>query len=161
MTKHRKADLQGRMHFDQDFPNYFIVEDTEDDYNVIDRFLTARTPSAPTYALEIKDETNNGHYRPYSKFTFNGKDYGFQVDLAKVEGVVEYCNQEGQGRRPLLYVRFGDITLVWKLDEVPYNDRKRQVWTNKNGMNYGAEKELTWQTYLYRKEAKWEKPTVS
>lgn len=159
MTRYRQKDEQGRVHFNMDFGTWFITAGTDDDFDKIDAYLTAKTDLNRTYGVEIKDYTNSGFDRPYSKYIWNGIDGGYQIDYDKVDYLVMKCQEEG--RIPILYARFTDLTIVWDLRTIPYNARKKQVWVNKDGQSYGKEKELVIQTYLYKDEAKYIKKTIT
>ena len=156
-TIYRKKDELGRTHFAHDFGYWYITAGTEDDYDAVDVYMTAKTHPDRTYSVEVKDYTNSDYERPYSKFTWNGKDYGYQIDFEKTDKLLRKWVEEG--RIPIVYARFSDITLVWDLRFISVDQRKKQVWTNADGQHYGEKKELTWQTYLYRSEAVWEKTT--
>ena len=162
MNNYRRKDLKGRQHFNEDFGAWFITAGTEDDYDKIDLYMTAKTRPDKTYAVEIKDYTNSGFDRPYSKFVKDGIDYGYQIDFDKVDNLIKEA--EKNGRIPLIYARFTDITLVWNLSygKIRYNyeNRKKLVNTNVDGQNYGARREPSWQTYLYRDEACYDKETI-
>ena len=148
---------QGRAHFSQDLGDYYFTAGTTDPFDRVDVYATARTKPSRTYAIEIKDYTNGGYERNYTKYIRNGKDNGYQIDLQKLQHLQEEADKEN--RIPILYVRFGDYTYAWNIAEINYEDRRREVWVNKSGANYGKEKELAWQTYLYANEAVWSKPT--
>ena len=105
-----------------------------------------------TYLVEIKDLTNSGYERPSTKYP----DY--QIDYDKIDYLVTKAEEEG--RTPILYVRFSDKTFVWVLTDIPYKERRRLVWTNDNGVDYGKTKSLTPQTYLNFVEATWTTTTT-
>ena len=152
MTEHRKADLKGRDYFNLDFPTQFITAGTNDDYNKLDMYLTARTDTSRIYAVEIKNIN-----RTYGKYNRYGIDYGFQIDLYKIDALWEKWITEG--RIPILYVRFSDWTYAWDIRNIDYQSRAREVKTNDDGQNYGASKSVSWQTYFYMNEAVWSKKT--
>ena len=153
----RKAENKGRQHFVDDYGKFFMLQGTEGQTDRSDIYATAITNTGRTYIIEIKNYENEEHPRAYEKFTYKGKDYGYQIDLDKIEYLV--TKGEEEGRIPILYARFNDITVTWDLKDIPYKERAKQVWTNKTGVDYGRKKELTWQTYLYKDEAKQVKPT--
>lgn len=155
MNTYRSKDLKGRQHFSEDFGAWFITAGTEDDYDKIDLYMTAKTRPDKTYAVEIKSYDNKEHPRPYTKYIWQGKDYGYQIDFDKVDNLVKVA--ESEGRVPIIYARFSDITLVWDLRKIPYKERKKLKKVNKDGQNYHKYAEETWQTYLYRDEAVFEK----
>ena len=155
---YRKADELGRTRFAQDFGTWYITAGTEDDFNKIDLFATARTNHDRTYAIEVKNYENDEHPRAYSKFTWNGKDYGYMIDYEKVEYLVRVANIEG--RIPIIYARFSDWTIVWDLRKINWKDRKRWMKVNKDGQHYGQEKEEAPVTYLYKDEAAYVKQTT-
>lgn len=156
-NKFREKDLQGRAHFSQDFDKYYYTAGTEDDYDKIDVYATAKTQLERTYAIEIKDYTNSGIDRPYDKYNKNGFDNGYQIDYEKLDYL---CKEAAETNRiPILYVRFTDYTIVWRLDRIDWKGRESLVLTNKNGQDYGAQKEWSRQTYLYKTEAVWIKKT--
>ena len=157
MNNYRRADLMGRKHFGEDFDPYYITAGTEDDTDRIDAYATARTNHNRTYAIEIKDYTNTQHRREYIKFIHNGIDYGYQIDYDKIEYLTNISNE--QGRIPILYVRFNDYTIVWDLSNIDWKSRAKMVSVNKDGQNYGKEKEYALQTYLYFNENRWYKLT--
>lgn len=154
--KYREADELGRTRFNQDFGNWYITAGTEDVFDKIDMYATARTNTARTYAIEIKNYESTDNPRAYSKFTWNGIDGGYMIDYDKIDNLCKVAKDEG--RIPILYARFSDLTIVWDLREVDYNRRKKQMMVNKDGQNYG-EKEESWVTYLYKGEAKYVKDT--
>lgn len=157
MNKYRKADELGRTRFNQDFGTWYITAGTEGDYDKIDLYATARTDTARTYAIEIKNYENDEHPRAYSKFTWNGKDYGYMLDYFKVENLCKVA--EAEGRIPIIYARFSDITCVWDLSKIYWQRRERYMKVNKIGLEYGKEKELSKVTYLYKDEAVFTKKT--
>lgn len=148
---YREADILGRQRFNQDYGKHFITAGTENDYDKIDMYLTAITNTARTYSLEIKNYEDEEHPRPYGKYD----DY--QIDYDKIDNLVKTARKEG--RIPILYVRFTDITVTWDLTDIPYQERKRMRYVNADGRHYGEKKERTLQTWLYREEAKAIKPT--
>ena len=157
MSEYTKKDKMGRKHFKEDLGKYFIIEQTSDDYNKVDLYLTARTDTGKTYCVEVKNYEDPKHPRPYSKFiTVDGIDKGYQIDLDKLEHLFDTAEREG--RTPIVYARFSDITLVWDISKIDFESRARWVKTNKDGQNYG-EKEYSWQSYLYKYEAAWKKET--
>lgn len=155
MNAYRKADLEGRKHFAQDFGTFYITAGTEDDGDRTDVLATAITNPNKIYTIEIKSYDNKEHPRPYTKYVWQGKDYGYQVDFDKIDYLVKMW--ETENRIPILYARFSDITLVWDLRKIPYKERKKLKKVNKDGQNYHKYTEETWQTYLYRDEAVFEK----
>ena len=157
MDKCRYKDLKGREYFSRDMDKYYITAGTEDDMDVIDVYATAKTHPNRIYSIEIKCYDDPQYPRNYSKFTSNGKDYGFQIDVAKLDHLMNKYHEEN--RIPILYCRFNDYTIAWNISKINYKERIKQVWTNKYGMNYGKEKELTYQTYLYISEAVYVKET--
>ena len=159
MTDYRRQDLLGRKHFSDDYGEYYITAGTEGDYDKSDVYATARTNPERTYVIEIKSYDNEQYPRPYSKFIKEGIDYGYQIDYSKIEYLMKKWNEEG--RIPIVYARFSDWTLTWDLRDIPYQERKKQIWTNADGQRYGRKRELTWQTYLYKDEAKDKKETVN
>ena len=159
MNEYRQADLKGRSHFSLDFDKYYLTAGTEDDYDEVDVYATAKTYPYRTYAIEIKDYTNGNHIRNYSKYICNNIDYGYQIDYNKIDYLMDKWKYEN--RIPIIYARFHDWTIIWDIRKIPYEQRKKQVWTNKDGQHYGQQKELTWQTYLYFDEAIWTKTTVN
>lgn len=159
ISSYRKADLEGRRHFAEDFGSYYITAGTENDYDRTDVFATARTNQMRTYLIEIKAYCNKEHPREYAKFIINGIDYGYQIDYDKIDYMIKFWKKTG--RIPILYARFTDFTLVWDLRDIAdkYEQRKKWKCTNKDGLNYGG-KEWGWQTYLYKDEAKYKKETA-
>lgn len=154
---YRQADELGRTHFNEDFGTWYITAGTEDIYDKIDLYATARTDHSRTYAIEIKNYENDEHPRAYEKFSWNGKDYGYMIDYEKVENLCKVAEEEG--RIPIIYARFSDWTIVWDLRKILWKDRKRYMKVNKDGQNYGKEKEEAPVAYLYKKEAVYTKPT--
>lgn len=151
-NSYREADELGRARFNQDFGDWFITAGTEDIFDKIDMYATARTNPNRTYAIEIKNYEAT-YPRAYSKFTWDGVDHGYMIDYDKIDNLVKVAAAEG--RIPILYARFSDLTIVWDLREVEYESRKRLMTVNKDGQNYGEEKEEAWVTYLYKCEAKY------
>lgn len=147
----REQDLKGRELFSKEVGKYYITAGTEDEFADIDIFATARTNTERIYSIEIKLYDNPNHPRNYSKYTADGVDYGFQIDETKLDALMEKYYSEN--RIPILYCIFSDCTIVWNISKIDYKKRVKKVWTNKYGMYYGLEKELTNQTYLYKKEA--------
>ena len=156
-NKFREKDLQGRAHFSADFDNYYYTAGTEDDYDKIDVYATAKTQLERTYAIEIKDYTNSGFDRPYDKYNKGDVDKGYQIDYEKLDWL---CKEAAETNRiPILYARFTDYTIVWDLSKINWKGRESLVLVNKNGQAYGQEKEWSRQTYLYKTEAVWIKRT--
>lgn len=156
---YRQADELGRVRFAQDFGTWYITAGTKDDYDKIDVYATARTDHSRTYAIEIKNYENDEHPRAYEKFTWNGIDHGYMIDYEKPRNLCEVA--EAEGRIPIIYARFSDWTIVWDLRTVPWRERKRLMKVNKDGQNYGKEKEEALVTYLYIDEAVWKKRTTT
>ena len=150
MTIYRQKDIMGRDAFNKDFPTQFITAGTQDDYDPIDMFLTAKTNPDRTYSVEVKIIG-----REYAKFIWRGKDYGFQIDAKKIDALWDKWITEG--RIPILYIKFDDCTLVWDIRKIDYKSRERLVETNDDGCNYGKSKSSSLQTYLYKNEAVWTK----
>ena len=155
ISSHRIADIRGRKHFTEDFGRFYITAGTEDDYDRTDILATAVTNPNKIYTIEIKSYDNKEHPRPYTKYSKEGIDYGYQVDYDKIDYLMRMW--ENEGRIPILYVHFTDITLVWDLRKIPYKERAKMVEVNADGQNYGKRKETALQTYLYRDEAILEK----
>lgn len=147
----RKKDLEGRNYFSQDFDNYYYTAGTEDDYDRIDVYATAKTQLERTYAIEIKCYNDPEHPRPYEKYE------NYQIDYEKLDTLCAVA--ESTGRIPILYVRFSDWTVVWDLTKIDWKSRLTTRLVNKNGQAYGREKEWSRQTYLYLEEAAWKKRT--
>lgn len=156
-SNYRQADELGRTRFAQDFGTWFLTAGTEDIYDKIDLYATARTDHSRTYAVEIKNYENDEHPRAYEKFSWNGKDYGYMIDYDKVDNLCKVAEEEG--RIPIIYARFSDWTIVWDMRKIFWQDRKRMMKVNKDGQNYGKEKEESSVTYLYKDEAAYVKPT--
>lgn len=154
---YRQADVLGRGHFNDDFGIYYITAGTEDIYDKIDLYATARTDHSRTYAIEIKNYENDEHPRAYEKFSWNGIDNGYMIDYEKVYHLCKVA--EAEGRIPIIYARFSDWTIVWDMRNIPWKNRGRMMRVNKDGQNYGMEKEEAQVTYLYKKEAVYVKPT--
>lgn len=163
MNAYRKADLQGRQHFAEDFGHYYITAGTENDTDRTDVYATARTNPNKIYTIEIKSYDNKEHPRAYTKFIYKEKgeeeykDHGYQVDYDKIDYL--YNTWLTEGRIPILYARFSDYTLVWDIRDIDYKGRQKTKLVNKDGQNYGKEKEYANQTYLYFEEAKVKKLT--
>lgn len=157
MTNYRKADELGRTRFNNDFGTWYITAGTENDFDKIDLYATARTDHSRTYAIEIKNYENYEHPRAYAKFTWDGKDHGYMLDYEKVDNLRRTALIEG--RIPIIYARFSDYTIVWDITNIPYKERKKMMKVNKDGLNYGKENEKSLVTYLYKDEAKYVKPT--
>lgn len=163
MNAYRKADLEGRKHFAEDFGTYYITAGTEDDTDRTDVLATAITNPSKIYTIEIKDYTNSIHERKYSKFTYKAKgeeerrDHGYQIDYDKIDYLMKMWHEEN--RIPILYARFSDYTIVWDLRTIPYKERAKMKEVNADGQNYGKRKEITMQTYLFINEAKYKKLT--
>ena len=155
ISSHRIADIRGRKHFTEDFGKFYITAGTEDDYNRTDILATAITNPNKIYTIEIKSYDSKEHPRPYTKYSKQGIDCGYQVDYDKIDYLMRMW--ENEGRIPILYARFTDITLVWDLRKIPYKERAKMVEVNADGQNYGKRKETALQTYLYRDEAILEK----
>lgn len=149
---YKKKETQGRRHFKSDLGDKYIMVFTSDPYSKHDVEMTARTHTDKTYLGEIKDLTNSGYERPSTKYP----DY--QIDYDKIDYLVTKAEEEG--RTPILYVRFSDKTYVWVLTDIPYKERRRLVWTNDKGVDYGKTKSLTPQTYLNFVEATWTTTTT-
>ena len=135
---------------------WFIIEFSKKRFSNEDFWLTARTDTGRTYIGDVKNYEDEKHPRAYTKFVKDGVDKGYQIDYDKVDYLVKQGQQ--QGRIPILYARFCDITIVWDLTDIPYQERAKMRTTNKKGYDYG-EKEKSVQTYLYKKEANWWKQT--
>lgn len=163
MNAYRKADLEGRKHFAQDFGTYYITAGTEDDTDRTDVLATAITNPSKIYTIEIKSYDNKEHPRYYTKFIYKDKgsneytDHGYQVDYDKIDYLVKMWHEEN--RIPILYARFSDYTIVWDLRTIPYKERAKMKEVNADGQNYGKRKEITKQTYLFINEAKYKKLT--
>ena len=155
ISSHRIADIRGRKHFTEDFGKFYITAGTEYDYDRTDILATAVTNPNKIYTIEIKSYDNKEHPRPYTKYSKQGIDYGYQVDYDKIDYLMRMW--ENEGRIPILYAHFTDITLVWDLRKIPYKERAKMVEVNADGQNYGKRKETALQTYLYRDEAILEK----
>lgn len=155
ISSHRIADIRGRKHFTEDFGRFYITAGTEYDYDRTDILATAVTNPNKIYTIEIKSYDNKEHPRPYTKYSKQGIDYGYQVDYDKIDYLMRMW--ENEGRIPILYAHFTDITLVWDLRKIPYKERAKMVEVNADGQNYGKRKETALQTYLYRDEAILEK----
>lgn len=146
MSIYREADELGRKRFNDDYGRYYITAGTADYFDKIDMYLTAITNTGRTYAVEIKNYEDEQHPRPYGKYD----DY--QVDYDKIDNLV--LTAKAQGRIPILYARFSDITVTWDLTDIPYRQRQRMRYVNQDGQAYGQKKERKLQTWLYKEEAK-------
>lgn len=147
----------GRKHFYDDFHLLYMMDFSKGLFDKWDVMLTAITDTARTYIAEIKDYNDEHNPRPYNKFNTGSTDNGYQIDYDKVDYLVKTAQY--QGRTPILYARFSDWTIIWNLNNIPYQERMKPKITNKKGTDYGKEKELSWQTYLYKDEAVWIKKT--
>ena len=137
-----ECELLGRNKCTEYFPEY-TYDYTQDPYCPYDFTSTATTNPDRTYVGEIKyyiEDKSSEYYRPHDKF----KDYQIDYDkLKKVE--TEALARNGV---PVLVVFFSDSTYVWNLTEdKEWEDNKRWVWTNAEGVNYGR-KTLSLQSYL-------------
>lgn len=163
MNNYRKADLEGRKHFAQDFGTYYITAGTKDEKDRTDVLATAITNPTKIYTIEIKDYTNSEQGREYIKFIYKDKgqdeytDHGYQIDYDKIEYLMKMWHEEN--RIPILYARFCDYTIVWDLRNIPYKERAKMKEVNADGQNYGKRKETTLQTYLFINEARYKKLT--
>lgn len=158
MDKIDNKEEMGRKHFKEDMGKWYHIEFSNNKSSREDGWMTARTDGSRTYIVEIKNYEDPEHPRPYSKFVRRGVDYGYQIDYDKIDYLVTTALKDD--RTPILYARFDDYTYVWDLTYIPYDERKKLKNTNKHGYAYG-EKEPSWQTYLYREEAVWSKPTTT
>lgn len=147
MNRYRKADERGRQHFIDDFGDRYIIQPTEGDYDRIDLYATARTDINKTYSIEVKSYDNPNHPRPYEKYG------NYMIDYDKVDNL--YTTSMSEGRIPIIYARFEDMTIVWDITDIPYKERKEKKKVNKDGQHYGKFYEYADVTYLYKEEAKY------
>ena len=154
MNNSQLKEKQGRQQFYADMNAWYTIEFSKEPYSQEDFWMTARTDQTRTYIGDVKNYCNPEHPRAYNKFVVAGYDRGYMIDYEKIDYLVTQA--EKQGRTPILYAHFSDCTLVWDLSKIPYKERKEERLTNKNGYAYG-EKEWSWQTFLYRREAVWSK----
>lgn len=154
MNNSQLKEKQGRQQFYNDMNAWYTIEFSTEPYSQEDFWMTARTDQTRTYIGDVKNYNNPEHPRAYNKFVVAGYDKGYMIDYEKIDYLVTQA--EKQGRTPILYAHFSDCTLVWDLSKIPYKERKEERLTNKNGYAYG-EKEWSWQTFLYRREAVWSK----
>ena len=158
MDKVDTNEMKGREHFKEDLGKWYIMAFSKKKSSREDGWMTARTDYNRTYICEIKNYEDPENPRPYTKYVKHGVDYGYQIDYDKIDYLVTKGMETN--RIPILYARFDDMTYVWDLTYIPYEERKKLKKTNKHGYAYG-EKETSWQTYLYRDEAIWSKPTTT
>ena len=141
----------GRRATEELFGNYYIFNFTADEYNRVDFLATGLTLSCPTYVGEIKHYNQERSLRKFENY---------MIDYNKLEAIIQKANE--QGRIPILICYFTDFTVVWNLNKIGLQTLyERAEWrhVNKDGQNYGAEKENSFMTYLYEKEAVWIRKT--
>ena len=156
-NEYRKKDNKGREKMVSEFGKAYIMYFTPEQTNPVDFYLTARTHSEKTYVGDVKAYIDTEHPREYSKFIKNEKDYGYMIDLNKLREIKKIAMN--QGRTPILLAYFTDFTIIWNLNNMPWETRCEWRYVNKDGCHYGEEKEWELMTYLYKKEAVYAKPT--
>lgn len=157
MNRYREKDDAGRKLMKNDFGKAYIMYFTPEDTNPVDFYLTATTQTEKTYVGDVKAYIDEEQPRTYTKFIINGKDYGYMIDLNKLREIKKIALNEK--RIPILIVYFKDCTVIWNLIAIPWENRSEWRWVNKDGLNYGKEKEWELVTYLYKDEAVYVKPT--
>lgn len=150
MTEYRKADLAGRFIVENYFGDWYYFDFTKDDTDRVDFYATAKTHTDITYVGDIKAYVNPKHPRSYDKYNTENEDNGFMLDYDKLEAI---CNKAKDGRRPILICLFEDYYIVWNLNKCNWESTRQMRWVNKDGQDYGREKEQKEQAYLYKKDA--------
>lgn len=143
MDEYQKAENAGRKKFKDAFGEYYTIDFTDKQYDRVDFYMTANTPSKQTYVGEIK----NYEDRPYAKYV----DYA--IDYDKVKNITSIAAAED--RIPVLAVFFSDVDVVWNLNDVDFESTKEWMNVNKDGQHYGKERENSLMTHLKIDDARW------
>lgn len=148
MSGYEKCESIGRKAVIDLFGKYYNFSFTEDPYNRVDFYATGHTLNMPEYVGDVKYYVLE---RSFHKFS------NYMIDYEKLKEIVDRATKEG--RVPILICFFTDYTVVWNLKDIPFKSRAEWRWVNKDGQNYGTEKEWSYMTYLYENEAVWIKKT--
>ena len=135
----------GRARFENDFGKSLHIEFS----GLKERYDAKATgiTKGDTFVVEIKVIG-----RPYTKYNKDGKDKGFLIDYDKLDAIEKVAIAEG--RIPWVVVYFTDFAIVWNLFKINWREREEMEEVNKEGINYGKEKERSRVTYLYEGEGK-------
>lgn len=145
-------EIVGREYYMLDFSSDMKIEFTPNDFERYD--FDAVDDNSKKYVGEIKCYHKPEHPRPYSKFTKDDKDYGYQIDWSKIFEVWDEARDKEA--TPLLVAYFSDYLIVWDLNKVGIKELQRRnklIGTNDKGYRYGYSATKTLQTYLYKDEA--------
>lgn len=135
----------GRRKFENDFGKHLHIE-----FSALKARYDAKATGltrGETLVVEIKDIR-----RPYTKHDKDGTDRGFLIDYDKLAYIEEVAKTEG--RIPWVVAYFTDCVIIWNLFNTDWRKRGEMKDVNKEGINYGKEKETAYITYLYANEGK-------
>lgn len=121
----------------------YIIATAKSETDATDVFIYD-TITGGRYIVETKSYNNP----QYPRFSTKFKDY--QIDWNKLYAVKEKAHKKGC--KPLLMAFFTNELVVWDLDKSKWEDTKKIISTNKEGLNYGT-KEKSPQAYLYFEDA--------
>lgn len=145
-SNHQQAEKIGRKKYMDMYGEKNIIEFSTYDYERWDFKQTAMTPSLTTAVGDIKNVN-----RDYAKYIHDGIDGGFLIDFDKCRAVKKEAKNDF---RPsgLIVGFFNDLTIIWDIMQINWEERGAWRKVNKDGQDYG-EKEWEYVTFLYLKEA--------
>lgn len=144
MNDYELAELIGRQKFEKDFSHDYEIYFTQGEYDKVDFFATSRTLTGREYVGEIKNYEEERSFHKFENYMIDYWKLSFLKTVASARGLI-----------PVLIVYFSDCTVLWDLTNLDIDSRREWRWVNKDGQNYGKQKEYALQTYLYEDEARW------
>lgn len=129
-----------------------IIEETEyvaafaiNDYDRTDGFLINYNNKNERYTIETKWYGDINNLRYSNKF----KDY--MIDYDKLQNLTELSKNHKS--KPLLFCFFSNELVVWDLTKTNWETTGEWRWVNKEGLNYGKEKEYSFMAFLNLEDA--------
>lgn len=136
---------EGRSRVVRDFSDKYNIKFTNGKFCRYDFTATDIENPSNTFVGEVKCYHKNP--RPYTKYP----DY--QIDYDKLESICKAADE--QGAQPVLIVYFSDIAVLWNLNNFDWRSTKKWKNVNKDGQNWGKEKERALQVYLRKENGEW------
>lgn len=125
-------------------PTNYLVFFAKDDYSRTDGFIIS-TDCEERYTVETKWYGDKDNRRYSDKF----KNY--MIDYSKLQSLTD--NAIKNESKPLLMCFFSNELVVWDISKCNWQSTGKWRWVNKEGLNYGKQKELAFMAYLNLSDA--------
>ena len=126
-------------------PTNYLVFFAKDDYSRTDGFIINQNLLEERYTVETKWYGDAENKRYSDKF----KDY--MIDYSKLQSLTD--NAIKNESKPLLICFFSNELVVWDVSKCNWQSTGKWKWVNKEGQNYGKEKEYCFMAFLLLNDA--------